>query len=58
MENSGNMYGIYNPETIEKTVKTIEKMHNKLCGMTNYFQLDLLVGKIGINQNKELYIMP
>ena len=29
LEDSMIMYGIYNEETIEKVVRTIEQMHNK-----------------------------
>ena len=49
------MYGIYNTETIEKSVNALEKWPTKLQGIKNYSWVNLLI-LIGIYQ-KEWYIM-
>ena len=51
------MYGIYNAETIEKLVNTLDKCTIKLYGMKGYLHIKLLIGLIGIYQKEEWCIM-
>ena len=50
------MYGIYNTETIETFVNTLEAMHSKTTWNERLFWVKLLIGLISIYQ-KEWYIM-
>ena len=55
LENSVVMYGIYNAETIEKLVYTLEKCRLKLHEMKGYLWENIFIGFIGIYEKKEWY---
>ena len=57
LELSMNTHVIYNAETVEKIVNTMQKMKTKTTWNSEILQLDLIVGIIGIYQKKELHIM-
>ena len=57
VENSMVIYCIYNAETIEKLVSTLNNCRINLHGMKGYLQVNLLICLIGIYQNKDWYIM-
>ena len=52
------IYGIYNAETTEKLVNTLDKMHNKVTWHERLFVgRHLFIGLIGSFQKREQYIM-
>ena len=38
LEDTMVMYGVYNPETLEKLINTVDHMHNTKPCMKNYLQ--------------------
>ena len=52
------MCGIYNSDTLEKLINTVDKMHNKTPWNEKLLLVNLTIGIIGIYPRMELAIMP
>ena len=44
LEDSMVMYGIYNSDTLEKLIDTVQKCITKQPGMKNYLPVNLIIG--------------
>ena len=51
------MYGIYNSDTLEKLINTVQKMHKKQLGIKICLWVSSISGINGLYQITELHIM-